>query len=115
MTSDGVLVTPQGLTLYTYARDVADGGVSACLADCTVKWPPFVAASLGTPPESYSLVRRQDGRAQWAFRGQPLYTWPEDQEPGDRYGDNYQGVWHIVKPGEPRIVRTPPPADNDGY
>lgn len=114
-TLDGVLVNPKGLTLYTYDRDVADAGVSACLGDCAVKWPPFLAAKSGTAPAGYSFIRRVDGRTQWAFRGQPLYTWPEDQEPGERYGDNYEGVWHIVKPGEPRVVRTVAASDSDGY
>jgi predicted lipoprotein with Yx(FWY)xxD motif len=35
----------------------------------------------------YSMIRRIDGSTQWAFRGQPLYTWPKDQKPGNRYGD----------------------------
>lgn len=114
-TADGVLVNPEGITLYVYARDVADSGVSACNGDCAVKWPPFQSAAAGVAPEGYSLVLRPDGRKQWAFRGQPLYTWPEDQEPGDRYGDNYEGVWHVVKPGEPRVIRTVTAQDNDGY
>lgn len=115
-TADGVLVNPQGLTLYTYDRDIADSGVSACLGDCAVKWPPFlVTTASGTPPAGYSVIRRVDGRSQWAFRGQPLYSWPEDQEPGDRYGDNYQNVWHVVEPGKPRMIRTPPASDSDGY
>ena len=114
-TADGVLVNPKGLTLYTYDRDVADSGVSACTGDCAVKWPPFTVAAAGTPPAGYSMIRRIDGSTQWAFRGQPLYTWPEDEEPGDRYGDNYEGIWHVVEPGKPRVIRTAPPSDNDGY
>ncbi len=114
-TADGVLVNPKGLTLYTYDRDVADSGVSACTGDCAVKWPPFTVAAAGNPPAGYSMVRRIDGSTQWAFRGQPLYTWPEDQEPGDRYGDNYEGIWHVVEPGKPRVIRAAPASDNDGY
>ena len=114
-TADGVLVDPKGLTLYTYDRDIADSGVSACLGDCAVKWPPFLVATAGSPPADYSMIRRVDGRTQWAFRGQPLYTWPEDQEPGDRYGDNYQNVWHVVEPGKPRVIRAAPASDSDGY
>lgn len=114
-TDDGLLVNLEGLTLYTYDRDVADSGVSSCTGQCAVKWPPLVAAAAGLAPAGYSLVRGDKGRMQWAFRGQPLYTWPEDQERGDKYGDNYEGVWHVVKPGEPRVIRTAPAADNEGY
>lgn len=41
---------------------------------------------------------RDDGRAQWAYMGQPLYRWAKDQKPGDRTGDGIEGVWHLTKP-----------------
>ena len=56
----------------------------------------FASAS-DKPQGPYTIVVRDDGRRQWAYRGKPVYTWPEDQEPGDKYGDNYNKVWHIVR------------------
>ena len=94
---DGMLVNAKGLTLYTFNRDVAGSGRSACNGDCAVKWPPHLAGATDQARGDYTVVVRDDGRRQWAFKGKPLYTWPEDQDPGDKYGDNYNKVWHIVR------------------
>ena len=93
----GMLVDAKGMTLYTFDRDVAGSGKSACNDACAVKWPPVMAKAGDKPAGDYTIVVRDDGRRQWAFRGKPLYTWPEDQEPGDKYGDNYNKVWHIAR------------------
>jgi predicted lipoprotein with Yx(FWY)xxD motif len=94
---DGLLVDARGMSVYTFDRDAAGSGKSACNADCAVKWPPVLAKAGDKASGEYSIVTRDDGRRQWAFRGKPLYTWPEDQDPGDKYGDNYNKVWHVVR------------------
>lgn len=94
---DGVLVDAHGMTLYTFDRDVRGSGRSACNGQCAVKWPPLLAGPTDTYQGAFSIIARDDGRRQWAYLGQPLYTWPEDQGPGDRYGDNYNKVWHVVR------------------
>jgi len=95
--ANGILVNEKGLTLYTFDKDAPNSGRSVCNGDCAVKWPPVMAAESAKPSGSLSVIARDDGRKQWAFKGQPLYTWPEDQEPGDAYGDNYNKVWHVIK------------------
>jgi predicted lipoprotein with Yx(FWY)xxD motif len=97
MMKDGLLVNASGLTLYTFDRDRAGSGKSACNGTCAINWPPHLAAASAQPQGDYTIVVRDDGRRQWAFKGKPLYTWPEDQEPGDKYGDNKNKVWHIVQ------------------
>jgi predicted lipoprotein with Yx(FWY)xxD motif len=94
---DGMLVDAKGMTLYTFDRDVANSGKSNCNGDCAVKWPPHMAGAYDQAHGDYAIVVRNDGSKQWAFRGKPLYTWPEDHEPGDKYGDNYNKVWHVVR------------------
>src|SRR4051812_6302163 len=86
MVKDGIVVTPKGLTVYTFDKDVAGSGRSSCNGDCAVKWPPVLAAAGAGPQGPYTIVTRDDGRRQWAYKGKPVYTWPEDQEPGDKYG-----------------------------
>ena len=98
MMKSGMLVNAKGMTVYTFDRDVAGSGKSMCNGDCAVKWPPVMAAAGDTPSGDYTIVTRDNGAKQWAYKGKPLYTWPEDQEPGDKYGDNYNKVWHIVGP-----------------
>jgi len=93
---DGLLVNASGLTVYTFAKDTAGSGKSACNGDCAVKWPPVLAPASDQPQGVFTIVTRDDGRRQWAYRGKPVYTWPEDQEPGDKYGDNKLKIWHIV-------------------
>ena len=96
MAKGGMLVDARGMTLYTFDRDVANSGKSVCNGDCAVKWPPLFAKADDKPAGDYTVVTRDDGKKQWALKGKPLYYWPEDQEPGDKYGDNYNKVWHVV-------------------
>ena len=97
MADKGILVDQKRMTLYTFDNDKTPGK-SSCNGQCAVNWPPFMVAEGSTPAGEFSVVVRDDGKKQWAYKGQPLYYWPEDQEPGDRYGDNYRKVWHVVTP-----------------
>lgn len=97
MMKNGMLVNAKGMTLYTFDRDVAGSGKSVCNGDCAVKWPPMMASATDTAKGDFAVITRDDGKKQWAYKGKPVYTWPEDQEPGDKYGDNYNKVWHIIK------------------
>ena len=97
MMKDGILVDTKGMTVYTFDRDVAGSGKSVCNGDCLVKWPAVMATANDKPIGDYSVITRDNGAKQWAYKGKPLYTWPEDQAPGDVYGDNYNKVWHVVK------------------
>jgi predicted lipoprotein with Yx(FWY)xxD motif len=97
MMKEGMMVNAKGLTLYTFDRDISGSGKSVCNGDCAVKWPPMMASANDKSGGDWTVITRDNGQKQWAFKGKPLYTWPEDQEPGDKYGDNYNKVWHIVK------------------
>lgn len=98
MMKDGMLVNAKGITLYVFDRDMAGSGKSACNGDCAIKWPPVMAAADAKAGGDFAIITRDDGKKQWSYKGKPLYTWPEDQEPGDKYGDNYLKVWHVVTP-----------------
>ncbi|MBS1215135.1 MAG: hypothetical protein H6R20_109, partial [Proteobacteria bacterium] len=49
------------------------------------------------PMGDYSIVTRDDGQKQWAYKGKPLYFWIKDAKPGDKTGDGFNNVWRIVK------------------
>lgn len=98
MRVDGMLVNTKGITLYFLDRDVAGSGKSTCNGNCAIQWPPVMAVASDKPIGDYTIITRDDGKKQWAYQGKPMYTWPEDQEPGDKYGDNYNKVWHIFTP-----------------
>lgn len=96
--SDGMLVDAKGMTLYTFDRDTAGTGRSVCIDKCAVLWPPLMADAGASPKGDWSLVARNDGSKQWAYRGKPLYYWIKDTKPGDKTGDNVNKVWHVVRP-----------------
>jgi predicted lipoprotein with Yx(FWY)xxD motif len=84
-------------TLYTFDKDSTNPPRSACTGECAVKWPPFRPTAGEQPVHAYTIFQRQDGSAQWAFEGKPLYFFAGDQKTGDKNGDGVNGVWHAVK------------------
>jgi predicted lipoprotein with Yx(FWY)xxD motif len=96
-TSKGkVLVDAKGMTLYVFDKDTA--GKSACTGSCATNWPPLAAAADAKPSGDWTIVTRDDGSKQWAYKGKPVYTWAKDTKPGDVTGDGVNNVWHIAKP-----------------
>jgi predicted lipoprotein with Yx(FWY)xxD motif len=96
-TSKGkALVDSRGMTLYTFDRDAS--GKSNCSGQCAQNWPPFMATSASAPSGDWTVVTREDGSRQWAYKGKPLYTWVRDSKPGDATGDGVNNVWHVAKP-----------------
>jgi predicted lipoprotein with Yx(FWY)xxD motif len=92
-----VLTNDKGMTLYVFDKDST--GKSACNGPCTGNWPPLMAAAGAVPMGDYSVITRDDGNKQWAYKGHPLYTWKDDKKPGDITGDGFaNGVWHIAQP-----------------
>ncbi len=97
MKADGILVSTAGMTLYTFDQDVQDSGKSACYGPCAAIWPPVSAAAESQVASPYSVVMREDGAKQLAYKGKPLYRYAADTKPGERTGDNFKNVWHVVK------------------
>lgn len=95
--SDGMLTGTNGMTLYTFDRDAAGSGKSVCNGPCAAIWPPLMAMEGQAASGDYSMITRDDGKKQWALKGKPLYFWAKDAKPGDKTGDGFNGVWHIVK------------------
>lgn len=96
--ADGMLVGPSGMTLYTFDKDVAGSGKSACNGPCANNWPPLMAAAGDTLQGDFSIITRDDGSKQWAVKGKPLYYWVKDGKPGDKTGDGFNKVWQIARP-----------------
>jgi predicted lipoprotein with Yx(FWY)xxD motif len=96
--ADGVLTGANGMTLYTFDKDAAGSGKSACNGPCTNNWPPLAADASAMATGEYTIITRDDGAKQWAYKGKPLYFWMKDKNPGDKTGDGFNGVWHAAKP-----------------
>ncbi|WP_245606949.1 COG4315 family predicted lipoprotein [Simplicispira psychrophila] len=97
--SDGRLIGPNGHTVYTFARDSSNAGTSACYDQCAQNWPPLTAAPTAQATGDYSIITRTDGTRQWAFKGQPMYYFARDAQPGDKVGDGaMSGAWKVITP-----------------
>ena len=93
--ADGILTGPNGMTLYTFDKDVA--GKSMCNGPCAANWPPLMASEADQAAGEFSIVTRDDGQKQWAIKGKPLYFWVKDSKPGDMTGDGFNKVWLVAK------------------
>ncbi len=94
----GVLVGANGMTLYTFDKDTAGSGKSVCNGPCATNWPPLAAAAGAMGSGDWTIITRDDGSRQWAYKGKPLYFWAKDSKPGDRTGDGFNKVWQLARP-----------------
>ena len=62
---------------------------------CGRRW---CGSALATPPAAFTLITREGGAKQWAYKGKPLYLFSGDVNPNDTNGDGVNGVWHIARP-----------------
>ncbi len=92
-----VLTNQSGMTLYVFDKD--SGGKSACNGPCAGNWPPLMVAASSMAMGDYTIITRDDGTKQWAYKSRPLYNWKNDKQPGDITGDGFlNGAWHIAQP-----------------
>ena len=98
MVADGVLVGDKSMTLYIFDKDTADSGKSVCNGQCAVNWPPLMAADSDKADGAWTIVTRDDGKKQFAYKGKPVYYWIKDTKAGDKTGEGVGGTWHVAKP-----------------
>ena len=106
--SNGMMASKEGTTLYTFDKDAARK--SNCNGGCAAAWPPFIVTNPALVGGAFSIVKRDDGTAQWAYRGKPLYFFAGDAKAGDVNGDNQGGVWHVIR-HEPKKTSAAPEID----
>ena len=92
-----------GMTVYTFAKDVKDSGQSNCAGDCLTKWPALTVAAGVTPTGGSGVVgtlgtitRSDDATIQVTYNGLPLYFFAGDTAAGDANG--VYTNWEAVKP-----------------
>ena len=96
MMKDGMMVDHKGMTLYTFNKDSA--GKSVCNDKCATNWPPLMAAAGDSSMGDWTVIKREDGSMQWAYKDMPLYTFVMDKTAGDKTGDGkMDGAWKIAK------------------
>jgi predicted lipoprotein with Yx(FWY)xxD motif len=98
-----VVASSNGMTVYTFDKDVADSGTSACTGGCIAKWPALTVPAGSTPTGASgvtgklgTITRADDSTLQVTYNGKPLYFFSGDKAAGDSNGI-YTG-WSAVKP-----------------
>jgi predicted lipoprotein with Yx(FWY)xxD motif len=97
-----VLVDSEGFTVYEFAKD--NGTTSSCYGTCEEDWPPVTtngapAAGEGAMSSQLGTTKRKDGTLQVTYAGHPLYTFFEDESPGEASGnglDFFGGKWSVL-------------------
>ncbi len=115
------LATDKGMTLYQRDRfrSVNGGhslrggsrgsveiahllGTSACTGACLRDWPPLLAGASDQPSGLWTIMTREDGTRQWAYRSYPVYAFSGDKAPGDMNGnDRYEMTGRYVGGKDP--------------
>jgi len=92
-----------GMTVYTFTKDVKDSGKSACTGQCITIWPALTVPDGATPSAGSgisgklgTIKRDDDGTTQVTYNGLPLYFFHNDKAPGDANG--VYDMWETVKP-----------------
>lgn len=99
-----VLVDSSGRTVYMLTAD--SPGHSSCSSACLAYWPPVApGAKASTVTAKVASTTASNGSKIVTAGGWPLYTFIQDQKPGDVTGEGvatYGGVWYAVSPsGQP--------------
>lgn len=95
-----VLVDSRGMTLYHLSGE-QNGKFICTSTTCLGVWHPLTASSSVTPNGevgSLGTVKRPDGTIQVTYKGTPLYTFAQDQQPGETKGQGIKdvGTWTVI-------------------
>lgn len=71
------------------------GKQPSCKAACVERYLPATAAALARNVGDWSIVKRSDGSLQWAYQNNPLYTYVDDESPGQVNGSNGR-EWRVA-------------------
>ena len=96
--SKGLLLTSTGHSLYTFDNDVVGSGASVCNQPCSNIFPAYLGTERDAAKGDFTLISRQDGSRQWAYKGRPLYRFYADDKAGDQGGDGMnRNLWHLAR------------------
>lgn len=95
-----------GRTLFEFKADRP--GTSSCSAECAQEFRPLTASRTSKGVGDWSIVRRADGSAQWAYQARALYVWSKERMPGE-VATNVALTEHATIPDiSPNLEGAPP-------
>lgn len=71
------------------------GGDACADEDCLALWRPFPAPADARSTGFWEVIERGDGTRQWAYKGYALYTYADDEAPGQNRG---QATYSFARP-----------------
>jgi hypothetical protein len=86
---------PGFLPLYVFDADRS--GKSACDAVCSAVWPILRADDGDRPLGQWTIISRDDGRRQWAYKNHPVYTFYQDTT-NNPMGVGMEENWYYEDP-----------------
>jgi predicted lipoprotein with Yx(FWY)xxD motif len=98
-----LLANEKHFTIYAFneaankARRSNLGAPATCDDDCIKEWwTPIYATEADKPVGNWWIVKTPEGKLQWAYKGEVLYTHVRDKKPGDITGTRFTGskAWH---------------------
>lgn len=99
-----IFADPQGKSLYYLTVDLAQWEHLNCPDACfRANFLPVLAtADAVAPGGSWTIIANPDGKMQWAYRGELIYTFVKDTTPGDIRGQKFGvgtagGTWQVLQ------------------
>ncbi len=116
-TSETVLTTQSGYTLYYFDKDTPTS--SACTGSCASLWPPLLtgASTLSSPsgiPGTFTVVNDANG-SQVEYQGHLLYRYSGDTAPGQANGQGLFGFWWVATPSLSQAASSSSSSSGGGY
>jgi predicted lipoprotein with Yx(FWY)xxD motif len=116
-----VIVDSEGFTVYAFDKD--KGTTPSCYGACAEAWTPVTTegaptAGEGATTSELGTTKRKDGTVQVTYAGHPLYTFIEDQSPGDANGNGvteFGGEWHALSTSGTAISTSAGAGSRYGY
>ncbi len=89
-----VFVDTREHTLYVFDGDAKNEKKACAVTPCP--WKPLAAAQIANPVPNWTIISREDGVQQWAYKGQPLYTYDGDLQADDANGVGVNKHWNVA-------------------
>ena len=85
-------------------RDIGSS-MAYCDTACQEVWTPFAAPADAQPSGHWTVLTREDGTKQWAYKSYALYRYAGDTEPGQLLGNDY---YDFTVSDNPQVASTRP-------
>ncbi|MGE4063099.1 MAG: hypothetical protein AB7E79_07000 [Rhodospirillaceae bacterium] len=100
-----LLALSSGFSVYSYDKDTPTK--SNCVGSCLRDWAPVLAGEAAIAKGDWTMIEREPGVKQWAFRKRPLYTRVAD--------DSARSLGGSDEPGWSNVYTQRTPAPPEGF